>query len=162
MLVPQHSNQHFVPQRPHYQQICSRCGRLPAYLTSICPSCGMPLALPWPGQNSGPTPWTLYPPFVVPQPPSSLPLIVEMLLNFIGIYGVGWLMAGNQARGAVLLMMSLILWPVVALVGIFTMGLGLLCLGPLAVVAMVVNLVVLQQAIKRKAWSNPMQWWRNR
>jgi hypothetical protein len=111
----------------------------------------MPLALPWPGQNTGPTSWTLYPPFVIPQPHNYMPLIVEMLLNFIGIYGVGWLMAGNQVRGAVLLIVSLVLWPIIALVGVFTMGLGLLCLGPLAIVEMGVNLMGLQQAIKLKA-----------
>jgi hypothetical protein len=151
MLVPRDPRQTLVPQNPHHQQVCPRCGRLPAYLASTCPSCGMQLVLPWPDQNSGPYPWTLYPPFTIPQPPNYTPLIVEMLLNFIGIYGVGWLMAGNLAGGAVLLIVSLMLWPVVALVGIFTMGLGLLCLGPLAIVAMVINLVVLQQAIKCKA-----------
>lgn len=137
-----------VPQ----QQLCQRCGRLPAYPTAACPSCGKPLALPWPGQSYGPNPWGAYPPFVVvPQPPNHTPLLVEMLLNLIGLYGVGWLMLGKKAGGLVLLVVSLVLWPIVALVGIFTMGLGLLCLGPLAIVAMVVNLVVLKQAIKRNA-----------
>ncbi len=137
-----------IPQ----QQLCPRCGRLPAYLTSVCPSCGMQLALPWPGQSSGPNPWGAYPPFVmVPQPPNYTPLIVELLLNFIGIYGVGWLILGNLTGGLVLLVASLLLWPVVALLAIFTLGLGVICLGPVAIVMMVINLVLLGQAIKRRA-----------
>lgn len=135
----------------HHQQVCQSCGRPLASLTPTCPSCGMPLVRPWPGQSSGFNPWVPYPPFVIPQPPNYTPLLIEVLLNFIGIFGVGWLIAGNQTGGVVLLIVSLVLWPVIALVGIFTMGLGLLCVGPLAVVAMVVNLVLLQQAIQRKA-----------
>ncbi|HEU5380004.1 MAG TPA: hypothetical protein VFV38_31665 [Ktedonobacteraceae bacterium] len=147
-----------VPQHPNQWQLCPRCGRLPAYLTISCPSCGMPLALPWLGEGSGFNPQGQYPPLVVPQPPNYTPLLIEMLLNFLGIYGVGWLMFGQIAGGSSILVVSLLLWPVVALVGIFTMGLGLICLGPLAIGAMILNLVLLQQAIKRKAQFHTMQW----
>jgi hypothetical protein len=34
---------------------------------------------------------------------------------------------------------------------LFTFGLGLLCLGPLAVSAIIINIVLLNQALKRKA-----------
>ena len=140
-----------VPQQPHFQQVCQRCGRLPAYRTAVCPLCGAQLALPWPSQNYGPYPTAPFPPFALAPQANYTPLIVEMFLNLIGLYGVGWLMLGNLAGGIVLLVVSLVLWPVVALVGIFTMGLGVICLWPVAIVALIINLVVLQQAIKRKA-----------
>ncbi len=132
-----------VPQT----QLCQRCGRLPAFVTSVCPSCGAGLPLPWPCQISG----SSFPPVVgIPPQPHYQPLLVEVLLNFIGIYGVGWLMIGNIAGGLVLLIGSLLLWPVVALLSIFTLGLFLLCLGPVAIVAVICNVLLLQQAIKRK------------
>ncbi len=81
---------------------------------------------------------------------SHLPTVWQGI-NFLGIYGAGWLLLGNTTRGLVLLIVSLVLWPVVFLLVIFTLGVGLLCLGPLAIGAIVCNILLLQQAIKRKA-----------
>ena len=136
-----------VPQN----HICPRCGRFPAYPTPVCPSCGVRLPVPWPGQNYGPYPSAPFSPIVLVSQPNYTPLIVELLLNFLGIYGAGWLLLGNTTRGLVLLIVSLVLWPVVFLLVIFTLGVGLLCLGPLAIGAIVCNILLLQQAIKRKA-----------
>lgn len=137
-----------VPQQ--YQQLCQRCGRLPAYPTALCPSCGTPLALPWPNQRfSGPYPSAPFPPDVLLSPPGYAPLMVELLLNCVGIYGVGWLMLGNSAGGMTLLVCSIVLWPLILLLSIFTLGLGLLCFGPLAIGAIVCNGVLLQKAITR-------------
>lgn len=141
MLVPHH----------HFQQICPRCGRLPAYSTAVCPSCGMSLALPRLGQLSGSNPRGIYPPVVVSHSPDYTPLIVEIILNVFGIYGVGWLMLGQLTGGLILLIVSLLLWPVVFLMSILTLGAGLICLGPVAIVALAINLVLLQQAVKRRA-----------
>src|SRR2546426_558185 len=59
---------------------------------------------------------------------NSTPLIVELLLSiFLGIYGVGWLMAGETAVGIVLIACSLIIYlPLFILsvfVAFFTFGL---------------------------------------
>ena len=96
--------------------------------------------------------------FVTNNPPivtrdNSSPLIIEVLLSlFLGIYGVGWLMAGETTVGAILLICSFVVWwPTLILGTIFTIGLGLFCLIPLAIGAVVLNAVLLNNALKRKA-----------
>src|SRR5947209_1463564 len=58
---------------------------------------------------------------------SNTPVLVEVLLNvFLGIYGVGWLMAGESTTGIVLLICSFVLyWPILIALAVFTLGLGL-------------------------------------
>ncbi len=79
-------------------------------------------------------------------------IIVEVLLNvFLGIYGVGWLMAGETTTGIILLICSILLyWPIMILGAIFTVGLGLICLVPLAIAALITNPILLNNTIKRK------------
>jgi hypothetical protein len=80
-------------------------------------------------------------------------LIVEVLLSvFLGIYGVGWLMAGETTVGIILLICSFAIYiPTLVLGTIFTLGLGLFCLVPLAIGAVVVNAILLNNALKRRA-----------
>jgi hypothetical protein len=80
-------------------------------------------------------------------------IVVEVLLNlFLGIYGVGWLMAGETTTGVILLICSIVLyWPIMIVGIIFTLGFGLICLGPLAIGAVILNAILLNNAIKRKA-----------
>ncbi len=84
---------------------------------------------------------------------SNSAVLVEVLLSiFLGIYGVGWLMSGETTVGVVLLICSfLVYWPVLIVGTILTLGIGLLCLGPLAVGAIVFNAIMLNNAIKRKS-----------
>jgi hypothetical protein len=97
---------------------------------------------------------------------------VEVLLNlFLGIYGVGWLMAGEWGVGIILLICSFVLyWPIlllsiirtiIALIWLASGGSLLwLFLGPLVVIGLIVlNAVLLNNAIKRKAFVmvQPMQ-----
>jgi hypothetical protein len=79
-------------------------------------------------------------------------IIAEVLLNvFVGVYGVGWLMAGETTTGIILLICSILLyWPVMVMGAIFTLGVGLLCLIPLAIVALILNPILLNNTIKRK------------
>lgn len=83
---------------------------------------------------------------------NSAAIIVEVLLNiFTGIYGVGWLMAGETTTGIILLVCSLFLyWPILVVGTIITFGIGLLCLGPLAIGAIIFNAILLNNTIKRK------------
>jgi len=80
-------------------------------------------------------------------------LIAEILLSvFVGIYGVGWLMAGETTTGIILLICSFVVyWPIMILGTIFTFGIGLLCLGPLAIGAIIVNAILLNNLLNRKA-----------
>jgi len=78
-------------------------------------------------------------------------LIVEILLSLIGVFGVGWRMAGETSIGTVLLICSFaVFWPLMILGTVFTFGIGLLCLGPLAIILIIVNAIALNQRIMRQ------------
>lgn len=81
---------------------------------------------------------------------SNTPVIVEVLLNlFLGIYGVGWLIAGETTTGIILLVCSfLVYWPALIGFAIFTFG---LCDIPLIIGAVILNNVLLNGALKRRA-----------
>ncbi len=83
------------------------------------------------------------------------PEIVEALLSlFLGIYGVGWLLAGEVPVGILLLIGSVLLYlPLVVvsfILAIATVGLSLLCTGPLAIGAICLNLFLLHNRVKRR------------
>lgn len=83
---------------------------------------------------------------------SSTPVIVELLLNiFLGVYGVGWLMAGETTTGIVLLICSFVDWFIIGIIAVLTLGLGFFCWGPLLIAAWIVNAILLNNALKRKA-----------
>jgi hypothetical protein len=84
---------------------------------------------------------------------SNTPVLVEVLLNvFLGIYGVGWLMAGESTTGIILLICSFVLyWPILIAIAVFTLGLGLFCDVPLWIAALIINAVLLNGALNRKA-----------
>ncbi len=129
--------------------------------------------MPPPQQNFGytpqPNPVPIYQPapvnvIVTNNPPStnkdSGPLIAEILLSLlVGIYGVGWLIAGETTTGVILLVCSFfVYWPIIILGTIFTLGLGLFCLVPLAIGAIIVNAILLNNVLNRKAsWAMMMQ-----
>ncbi len=79
------------------------------------------------------------------------PLIVEVILSLLGIFGVGWLMGGETTIGIVLLLCSIFLyWPFFIGVTVFTFGFGLICLGPLAIITIIINALLLQRKLLRK------------
>jgi hypothetical protein len=83
---------------------------------------------------------------------SNTPVVVEVLLNiFLGIYGVGWLMSGNTAVGVILLICSFVDWFVIGILAVLTLGLGFICWGPLLIAAIIVNAILLNNSLKRKA-----------
>jgi hypothetical protein len=83
------------------------------------------------------------------------PVLVETLLSlFPGIYGVGWLLAGEIPVGILLLLASFIIYlPLVVISFIladFTFGLSVFCTGPLAISAILFNALMLNRVITRK------------
>ncbi|MBV9231644.1 MAG: hypothetical protein JOZ18_20205 [Chloroflexi bacterium] len=79
-------------------------------------------------------------------------LIAEIILSLFGIFGVGWLMAGETTVGIILLVCSIVLyWPIVLVGTVATIGVGLICLGPLAIGAIILNALLLNNLLKRKA-----------
>ena len=121
--------------------------------------------MPPQGQGYGPGAQQMYPPGGIninivnpvygnPAPQkNNTPLIVEILLSiFLGIYGVGWLMAGETTVGIILLICSFFVYlPVLILGTILTVGFGIICIGPLAIGAIILNAVMLNNVLKRKA-----------
>ena len=78
-------------------------------------------------------------------------LIAEIILSIFGIYGVGWLIAGETTIGVILLICSFVLiWPVAVLFFIFTLGLGTLCVFPLSIAGIVINAILLNNNLNRK------------
>ena len=84
---------------------------------------------------------------------SNTPVLVEVLLNvFLGIYGVGWLMAGESTTGIILLICSFVLyWPILIAIIVFTFGLGFFCDAPIWIGAVILNAFLLNSALNRKA-----------
>ena len=79
-------------------------------------------------------------------------LIVEIILSLFGLFGVGWLIAGETTVGTVLLICSIfIYWPLLILGTIFTFGLGLICLGPLAIGVIILNILLLNKVLEQKS-----------
>jgi hypothetical protein len=88
----------------------------------------------------------------------STPLIVELLLTiFLGIFGVGWLMAGEVVTGIILLVCSLFIYLPLLIISIFiaffTLGFSLFCTGPMIIGAIALNAILLNNKLKRKASS---------
>ncbi len=96
-----------------------------------------------------------YTPFLNSPPPSfrnDTALIAEIILSLFGLFGVGWLIAGSTAIGIILLVCSVfIYWPLMIGGAMITRGLGLLCLGPIAIAAIILNTLFLSISLKRKA-----------
>ena len=79
-------------------------------------------------------------------------LVAEIILSLFGVFGVGWLIGGETAIGIVLLVCSFVLyWPVMILGTLFTFGFGLICLGPLAIGSIILNALLLNNRLNRKA-----------
>ena len=78
-------------------------------------------------------------------------LMVEFILSLLGIFGIGWLLAGETIVGFLLLAASiLVYWPMMILGTLVTLGFGLMCLGPLAVTCVICNTLLLNICLKRK------------
>lgn len=89
---------------------------------------------------------------------NNAPLIVELLFSiFLGLFGIGWLMAGEVAIGIILLVCSLFIYLPLLIISIFiaffTFGFSLFCTGPLVIGAIALNALLLHTKLKRKAAS---------
>jgi hypothetical protein len=78
-----------------------------------------------------------------PQRANGTAVAVEAILAFFGIYGVGWLMAGETTVGALLLAGSFVWWGVAIFLTAITFGVGLFCIAPLNIGFLVLSAVLL-------------------
>src|SRR2546421_5818080 len=78
-------------------------------------------------------------------------LLAEIILSLFGIYGVGWLLAGETTTGVVLLICSFALfWPLAIAIAIFTLGFGIIfCNLPLAIGGLIFNQNLINYAVYR-------------
>ncbi|GCE49000.1 hypothetical protein [Thermosporothrix hazakensis] len=91
------------------------------------------------------------PPVSTTAPRGVNPLILELVLSFLGIFGIGWLLARRPLPGILLLLGSIFLyWPIMILGTIFTFGIGLICLGPLAMAAILLNALLLSRVLRKR------------
>jgi hypothetical protein len=90
-----------------------------------------------------------YPPVMVVQRRDTTPVVVEVICAIFGIYGVGWLMAGETTTGVLLLVGGLFWAAVVATGTFFTAGLGVCCFVPLHAAFIALSAVMLSNHIKR-------------
>jgi hypothetical protein len=81
-----------------------------------------------------------------PEPPSrTAAIIAEVILDLFGIYGVGWLIAGETTVGIMLLVGSFIWWPIVVVSTVITLGIGLICVVPLNIGFLLLSVILLSQ-----------------
>ena len=98
----------------------------------------------------GPVNVTIVNNFAAPSRKNGSALLVEIFLSLIGIYGVGWRMAGKKTVGTVLLIGSVIYWVLALRFIILTWGFGILCLGPVSIMLIIVNAILLNNALNRQ------------
>jgi hypothetical protein len=74
---------------------------------------------------------------------------VEAILAFFGLYGVGWLMAGETTVGVVLLLASFFWWGLAIVIAAATIGLGLFCIAPINIGCMILSAALLSNHTRR-------------
>lgn len=99
-------------------------------------------------QIPSPAPTRLAP---VQTPATNNALTIEIALSLIGIFGIGWLIAGQTAIGVLFLLGSILFyWPMIIASTILTDGFSLLCLVPIAIGLIIFNAVLLNSYMKHK------------
>jgi hypothetical protein len=94
----------------------------------------------------GPPPGMLMVPKTQPdQSTRTAAIVVEVILDLFGIYGVGWLIAGETTTGILLLVGSFIWWAIAGIGIFFTAGFGLICIFPLNIVFLLLSVILLSQ-----------------
>ncbi len=93
-------------------------------------------------------------PTYAPYPPSqdnSTAIVLEAVCSVFGIYGIGWLYRGHVGIGVALLALGFAWIAFAAIVTVVTLGFGLLCLGPLHVLLIVGDVLMLNNSL-RQPW----------
>jgi hypothetical protein len=89
--------------------------------------------------------------YVAPQarPQNTTPVIVEAILAFFGVYGVGWLIAGETSIGVALLIAGFV-WDAIFVAAAFTV-LGLCCVVPLQLIFVALSAFQLNNRLRMRA-----------
>jgi hypothetical protein len=114
----------------------------------FCSHCGASLRIPAPQYAPPVAP---YQPVYVPRPlkDRSIALILEILPALFGIFGIGWIYAGNTSTGIIWLI-GVLIWDVVAgLINILTGGFGCFCTLPVGLVLIALSVSSLNSYTKQ-------------
>lgn len=89
--------------------------------------------------------------YVAPQarPQNTTPVIVEAILAFFGVYGVGWLISGETSIGVALLIAGFV-WDAIFVAAAFTV-LGLCCVVPLQLIFVALSAFQLNNRLRMRA-----------
>lgn len=112
------------------------------------------------GGYAPPQPYPGYPPYAQPFPPGYYPgphsqdnttaLVLEAVCSVFGLYGIGWLFRGRVGIGIALLAAGFAWVGFALFVTIFTAFLGLLCLGPLHLLLVVGDVLMLNNSLRQQ------------
>jgi TM2 domain-containing membrane protein YozV len=121
---------------------CTKCGATSDASQKFCGSCGAPLQAPASGMASPPQPQPVQ--MVYVQPASANPvmtksrtnaLLIEALVGiFLGVYGIGWIYAGQSDKGIKYLILGLVWMVIAAVLAAITAGLFLCVSVPVSIV----------------------------
>jgi hypothetical protein len=87
------------------------------------------------------------PMMAAPRRDKTVPLLLEAIPGFFGVYGIGWLVSGFTSTGLMLLIGGIIFSVVMLIITIFTLGFGLLCWGPINLVVMITSTIILNKRL---------------
>jgi hypothetical protein len=84
-----------------------------------------------------------------PRPYNTTPVIVEAILAFFGVYGIGWLMAGETTIGVILLIAGFV-WDAIFVFAAYTV-IGLCCVVPLQLIFVALSAFQLNTRLRLRA-----------
>jgi hypothetical protein len=84
-----------------------------------------------------------------PRPYNTTPVIVEAILAFFGVYGIGWLMAGETTIGVILLIAGFV-WDAIFVFAAYTV-IGLCCVVPLQLIFVALSAFQLNTRLRMRA-----------
>jgi hypothetical protein len=106
-------------------------------------------AAAWPPPPPPPAPMAPPQPVVPGHKELSLALALEILPALVGVFGLGWIYAGNVTAGAILLV-AMLMWEGLGLVvALFTLGAGCLCLIPINLIVIALSAFLLYNYTKQ-------------
>lgn len=76
----------------------------------------------------------------------------ELIGGLFGVLGVGWIYAGDTARGVICLICYMVLWPVAVLIAQFSGGCLLPCVLPLVIGVPAVSSILVYR------WADEVYW----
>lgn len=80
---------------------------------------------------------------------NSTAIVLEAVCSVFGLYGIGWLFRGRIGMGVGLLALGFVWIAFAVIATFFTFGLALICLGPLHVLFIVGDVLMLNSSLRQ-------------